>query len=459
MRRILVSLVASLFCASAAAQQEIRLWHAMGGALGETLASLLQRFNESQKEFHVLAEHKGSYEDTMIAALAAQRAAGGPHLVQASEIGTAHMMAAKSAVRPVWQVLAQGGEQIDPRSFLPALAGYFTDNAGKLMALPFNISTPILFYNKDAFRKARLDPENPPKTWYEMPGAMGELASAGYECVYTTVWPSWVQIENMSTWHNQDFATRENGLAGLDAKLIFNTHLMVRHVSMLSSWARSGYFTYGGRRIEGERRFARGECAMVTASSASYAQLRGEAKFDFGAAQLPYYDDIKGAPHHSLISGGGLWTMAGKTPAEVRGMARFLAWLARPEIQAEWHQRTGYVPVTRAAYERTVQSGFYKANPGHEIAIRQLLLNAPTRESRGIRLGEFAAIRAIIEEELESVWEGTVAPKLALDRAAERGDLLLRKFEREHRAGAGPGVPGRSPRGPGPAAKPPAAKK
>jgi len=446
-------MVLAMFCGAPAAQQEIRFWHAMGGALGGELDALVQRFNDSQKDFRILAEHKGSYEDVMIGALAAQRAGNGPHLVQVYEVGTAHMMAAKSAVRPVAQVLAEHGERIESKTFVPAVAGYFSDGAGQLLALPFNISTPILFYNKDAFRKAGLDPEKAPKTWYEMPKAMGALIDSGVECVYTTVWPAWVQIENMSTWHNQDFATRENGLIGLDAKLIFNTHLMVRHVSFLSSWARAGYFTYSGRRIQGERRFERGECAMITASSASYAQLRSEAKFDFGAAQLPYYDDIKGAPHHSLISGGGLWAMAGKTPAEYRGVARFLAWLARPEIQADWHQRTGYVPVTRAAYEQTAQSGFYKTNPGHEIAIKQLLLNQPTRESRGIRLGEFAAIRAIIEEELEAVWEGKVEPKRALDQAAERGDLLLRKFESENRGGAEPGIPARAPRGPKPAPK------
>jgi len=435
------------------AQQEIRFWHGMGGALGIELDALLQRFNDSQKDFRIAGEHKGSYEDTMIGALAAQRAGDGPHLVQVYEVGTAHMMAAKSAVRPLAQLLAENGERIETKSFLPAVAGYFADGAGQLLALPFNVSTPILFYNKDAFRKAKLDPEKPPKTWYEMPKAMGELVTAGYECVYTTVWPSWVLIENMSTWHNQDFATRENGLGGLDAKLIFNTHLMVRHVSMLSSWSRSGYFTYSGRRIEGERRFAKGECAMVTAASSSYADLRREAKFDFGVAQLPHYDDIRGAPHHSMIGGAGLWVLAGKKTAEYRGVAKFLAWLARPEVQAEWHQRTGYVPVTRAAFDLTAKSGFYKDHPGHEIAIRQLLLNQPTRESRGIRLGEFQQIRTILEEELESVWDGRVAPKLALDRAAERGDLLLRKFEREHRAGAEPGVPARTPRGPKPAPK------
>ena len=158
-------MVLSACCASAAAQQEIRLWHAFGGALGETLQSFLQRFNESQKEVRVVAEHMGSAEDTMIAALKAQRAPGGPHLVQANEIATAQMMAAKSAVRPVWQVLAEANESLDARVFLPAVGSYFSDNSGKLAALPFNIATPILFYNKDAFRKAKLDPERPPKTW------------------------------------------------------------------------------------------------------------------------------------------------------------------------------------------------------------------------------------------------------------------------------------------------------
>jgi len=436
----------ALCCGSAAAQEEIHFWHALGGSLGGALDSLVQRFNASQAQVRVRTEHKGSYEDTMIAALAAQRAGAGPHLVQVYEVGTAHMMAARTAVRPVWQVLAEGGERIDAKSFLPAVGSYFSDNAGQLLALPFNVSTPILFYNKDAFRKAKLDPQKAPKTWYEMPKAMGELVDAGFECVYTTAWPSWVQIENMSAWHNQDFATRENGLGGLDAKLIFNSHLMVRHVSLLSSWARAGYFTYSGRRIEGERRFAKGECAMVTASSASYAELRGEAKFDFGVAPLPHYDDIRGAPHHTMIGGAGLWVLAGRTSAQYRGAAKFLAWLARAEVQAEWHQRTGYAPVTRAAYELTAQSGFYRANPGHEIAIRQLLLNQPTRESRGIRLGRMQDIRLIIEQELEGVWKGEVPPKLALDRAAERGDALLRQFEREQRAGGEPGVPARTPR-------------
>jgi sn-glycerol 3-phosphate transport system substrate-binding protein len=382
----------------------------------------------------------------MIAALAQQRIGTGPHIVQVSEIGTGHVMAWRSAYVPVWLVMADAGESLDTRAFLPAVAGYFSDSSGKLLALPFNLGTPILFYNKDIFRKAKLDPEKPPKSWYEIPKIVGELKEVGVECALTTTWPSWVMLENMSTWHNQDFATKENGLGGLDAKLIFNTHLMVRHISMLTSWARARYFTYSGRRIEGEKRFAAGECAMLTASSSSAAELRSAAGFDFGVGQLPYYDDVKGAPHHSLIGGAGLWVLAGKKSAEYRGVAKFLAYLAQPKVQAEWHQRTGYIPVTRAAYDLTREQGYYDKNPGQLIAIRQLLLNAPTKESRGIRLGDFAKIREIIEEELEAALDGTKPPKLALDNAADRGNALLRRFEAAHKVGVDPGVPQRAKR-------------
>ena len=342
------------------------------------------------------------------------------------------MMASKSAVRPVWQVFADGGEKLDAQAFLPAVASYFSDNAGKLVALPFNISTPILFYNKDAFRKAKLDPESPPRTWYEMPKAMGELLGRGlrmrvhHGLALVGADREHEHLAQPGFRHARQRARRPGREADLQhapdgAPRVDALVLGARGLLHLQRAAHPGRAALRAGRVRDDHRRA----------PPATPQLRSEAKFDFGAAQLPYYDDIKGAPHHSLISGGGLWAMAGKTHAEYRGMARFLAWLARPEIQAEWHQRTGYVPVTRAAYEQTAQSGFYKANPGHEIAIKQLLLNQPTRESRGIRLGEFAAIRAIIEEELEAVWDGKVEPKLALDQAAERGDVLLRKFERE----------------------------
>lgn len=423
-----------LLCAAspALAAQEIRFWHAMNGSLGAEVERLVEAFNASQKDYRVTAVFKGSYDQTLGAALEARREAAGPHIVQVYEVGTADLMAEKDAVRPLWQVMQEAGQVLDAK-YLPAVAAYFSDQGGRLLALPFNTSTPVLFYNRDAFRKAKLDPEKPPRTWYDMPQLMGELREAGgFECPYTTAWQSWVLLENMSAWHNQEFATHDNGMAAAQARLSFNTRLMMRWISMLSSWSKAGYFMYTGRGTEAESKFAAGECAMLTSSSASLADLKAAAKFDFGVAQLPFYDDIPGAPQNTLIGGAGLWVTAGKPKADYRGVARFLAWLAKPAVQAQWHQATGYVPLTTAAYELTRSQGFYATHPGHEIAVQQLLSRNPTRESKGIRLASFNKIRSIIDEELELVWKGTKTPFDALNTAVARGNELLDRFAQRH---------------------------
>ena len=436
LRPIFLTLALLIGAAAQAAPTEIQFWHAMGGPLGDQVEAIAKRFNASQKDYVVATAYKGNYDETMSAAFIAHRAGSAPHIVQVYELGTADMMVAHNAVRHVWEVMAEAGVRLDTKAFVPAVASYFSDAQGRLEGLPFNTSTPVMFYNKDAFRAAQLDPEKPPKTWYEMVPILGELKYKGnMPCGYVTSWPSWVLLENTSAWHNQEFATKGNGMGGLDTKLVFNTHLMMRHVSTLASWVKAEYFTYTGRRDEAEVRFTRGACSILTASSATYAELREAAKFDFGVAPLPYYDDIKGAPQNTLIGGGGLWVMNGHKKPEYAGVAKFLAYLSQPEVQAEWHQKTGYVPTTIAAYELTKKQGFYEKNPGHEIAIRQLLLKNPSSETKGIRLGSFPQIRAIIEEELEQVWNLSKTPKQALDEAAERGNQLLRKFEAANKAG------------------------
>ena len=406
--------------------EEIRLWHAMSGAPGTELNKLAEQFNASQSHYRVVPTYKGTYDQTLAAAESARKGSAGPHIVQIYEVATADVMASKE-IKPLWQVMSEAGEHLDSK-YVPAVAGYFSDEKGRLLALPFNTSTPVLYYNRDAFKKANLDPSAPPKTWYEMPKTLGALRESGSACPFTTAWPSWVLLENMSAWHNQEFATHHNGMDGNGARLNFNGRLMVRWISMLSSWMKSGYFEYSGRGNEAEARFASGECALLTSSSASLAELKDHAKFDFAVAQLPYYDDFAGVPQNTLIGGGGLWAVAGKTKAEYAGVAKFFHFLARPEIQAEWHQKTGYVPVTVAAYELTRKEGFYAKFPGYEIAVRQLLLKNPTHDSKGIRLAHFSNIRGIIDEELESVWGGKKTPLDALNTAVARGNAILSKL-------------------------------
>jgi len=296
-----------------------------------------------------------------------------------------------------------------------------------LLALPFSAATPVLYFNRDALRGAKLEP---PKTWDEMPPVLAALARAGYGCAYTTAYPSWVLLENMSAWHDERFATRHNGMGGAEARLAFNSRLMVRWISTLSTWRESGYFMYWGRGDEAEARFAAGHCALLTSSSASYAALRARSDFDLGVAQLPYYDDFDDAPQNTLAATTALWVLAGKPSIEYLGVARFFAFLAQPNVQAAWAQKTGGLPLTYAAYELMRKQGFYAANPGQEIAVQQVLAKLPTWDSRGIRLGGFPKIRGIINDELEQVWGGRKSALDALNAAVARGNAVLEELEK-----------------------------
>ncbi len=401
-----------LLCAAglAAAAEEIRLWHGMSGALGMELDRLVARYNASQKQYRVASFFQGPYDDVMADDIALRKGTRrAPHLVQVSDSGTAEILKS-GAARPLWELL-----QLDAK-YLPAVSAHLSDPEGRLLALPFTGATPVLYYNRDSFRNARLDPAKVPHSWYDMPQTLEALAESGQACGLTTAWPSWVLVENMSAWHNQRFSSQ--------GRLSFNTRLMVRWVATLASWHKAGYFTHSGRRDEAEARFAAGECAMLISSSAAYAGLRKSARFDVGVAQLPYYDDFDDAPQNTLVGGSALWALAGNSPNAYRGVASFFAYLARPEVQTEWHQRTGDVPLTTEAYELTRKQGFHRRNPTHEIAVRQLL-SRPTEDSAGIRLGGLPRIRGIIDEELESVWSGAKTPLDALNSAVQRGNLLL----------------------------------
>jgi sn-glycerol 3-phosphate transport system substrate-binding protein len=422
-KKALLSLVLLCAAALAHAAEEVRFWHAMSGPLGAELDRLVAGFNASQRQYRVVSFFQGPYDEVLADDIQVRKGTRhAPHIVQVQDSGTADMMRS-GAARVLWQVMQEAGLTLEAR-YLPAVSAYFSDADARLLALPFNVSTAVLYYNRDAFRRAKLDPSKPPQTWYEMPHTLGALVEAGQACGLTTAWPSWVLLENMSAWHNQAFATENNGMAGPRARLSFNTRLMVRWISMLASWQKSGYFSYAGRENQAEARFASGECAILTSSSASYAQLRSAAAFDLGVAQLPYYDDFDDAPQNTLIGGSGLWVIAGRPAAEYRGVARFLAYLASIDVQASWHQRTGYVPITTSAYELARQQGFYKSHPGHEVAVRQLM-GQPTEDSKGIRLGGLRRIRGIIDEELESVWSGAKSPLEALNSAVRRGNILL----------------------------------
>jgi sn-glycerol 3-phosphate transport system substrate-binding protein len=422
--------VAIGFSSPALAATEIMWWHAMSGELGRQVEKLAADFNASQSDYKVVPSYKGNYTETVTAAIFAFRSRSQPAIVQVNEIGTATMMAAKGAIYPVFELMREEQEPFTPGAYLPAVTGYYADVGGNLLSYPFNSSTPILYYNKTMFRDAGLDPEAPPKTWPELGIAAKKLRDYGAACGFTTSWPSWINIENFSAFHNLPLATRANGFGGLDATLVFNNPTVVRHIAQLAEWQATRIFDYSGRAQSAEPRFQKGECGIFIGSSATRADIKANSKFDVGYGMMPYWPDVAGAPQNTIIGGATLWVLRDRPRGEYKGVAKFFSFLSKPEVQAAWHQNTGYLPITRAAFDLTRAQGFYDRNPGTSISIEQITLKPPTENSRGLRLGSFTLIRDAIDDELEQAFSAKKTAQAAMDSAVERGNRLLRQFER-----------------------------
>ncbi|MBL8569389.1 MAG: sn-glycerol-3-phosphate ABC transporter substrate-binding protein UgpB [Phreatobacter sp.] len=431
-RFMLAAAAAAMLTASpASAQVEIQWWHAMTGANNEVVVKLAQEFNASQTEFRVVPTYKGSYPDTMNAGIAAFRAGNAPHILQVFEVGTATMMAARGAIKPVFQLMADANEPFDPKAYLPAVAGYYSTSRGEMLSFPFNSSSSVMWYNKDAFRRAGLNPDQPPKTWPELFDAAKKLRAAGHDkCGFSSAWITWLNLEQFSVWHNVPLATRANGIDGFDTELRFNSPLHVRHLQSLIELQRDNTFSYSGRTNTGEGRFTSGECPIMLTSSGFYGNVRANAKFEWANAPMPYYPDVQGAPQNSTLGGASLWVMGGKAAAEYRGVAKFFAFLSDTNRQAKLHTDSGYLPITLAAYQQVKASGFYNQNPYLETPILELTNKPPTENSRGLRLGNMVQMRDVWAEEIEAALAGQKSAQAALDAAVSRGNAMLRQFER-----------------------------
>ena len=412
------------------AATEIRWWHAMSNELGRIVDALAADFNASQSDYKIVPEYKGPYTETMTAALFAIRTGQHPAIVQVNEVATATMMAAKGATYPVHQLMREQGASFDPQAYVPAVSGYYADSGGNLLSFPFNTSTPILYINKDQFRVAGLDAETPPRTWPDLEAAAKKLVAAGVPCGFTTAWPSWIHVETFSALHDVPIASKANGFGGLDTELLISNDIVARHLAALAMWQKTKIFDYGGRGDRADGKFLGSQCGMYITSSATRPDILANAKFEVGYGLMPYWPDVATAPHNAMIGGATLWVLKGRPIAEYKGVAKFFIFLSRPEIQARWHQESGYLPITRAAYELTRKQGFYERNPGADISIKQITLKEPTANSKGLRLGSFVQVREVIEDEMEQAISGKVTPKAALDSAVRRGNEILRRFEK-----------------------------
>ncbi|MDO9709552.1 sn-glycerol-3-phosphate ABC transporter substrate-binding protein UgpB [Paracraurococcus lichenis] len=443
-RRTLLAGTAALGLAAPASLQAqgtgrttIEFWYGLSGPLAERVMEQVKRFNDSQQRFTVNASYKGSYIDTMTGAIAAWRAGNPPHIVQVFEVGTATMMAAGPAIRPVHQLLSESGVELDPKRYIAGVRGYYSDTQGRLISMPHNSSSAIMWLNLDAFQKAGLPTDELPRTWKQVRAAAERIKAANAApAAITTTWPTWIMLEQMAAIHDVPFATRANGFEGMNAELQLTSPFFQKQVDFLLGLQKDGLFRYGGRDNAGDPLFPAGEVAISFNSAGNRSRVEREAKFKWISTPLPYHDDVIQQPRNGVIGGASLWVLTARNRAaeEYRGVAEFFRFISEVDQDLWWHKSTGYVPLTNAAYEKAKAEGYYQQNPGADAAVRQLSRAEPTPNSMGFRLGGFVEIRNVIQEELEKALQGQQTAAQALEAANRRGNVVLRNFERANRA-------------------------
>lgn len=417
---------------------ELQFWHGLPQPLGGLLEKIVTDFNASQTGVKITPSFRGSYPETMVAAIAAFRANQAPNIVQMFEVGTGTMMAAGRAVKPVYELLAETGVQIDFNDFLPGVRGYYAAADGRQMSMPFNSSTSVVFYNKDMFRRANLNPDQFPTTWEGVEQAMRALKAAGVETPLTTSWPTWLNLEQFSALHDIPFATLANGFGGLGTELQINNPLVLKHMANLQKWSREGLYRYGGRDNAADALFPSAQVAITMASSGLRARITNEARFQWGVGMLPYFEGTPRAPGNSIIGGASFWAMNKgprdtRSAAEYKGVADFYKYISGTEVGAKWHTDTGYLPLTRASFEAVKKTDYYQKNPGADVPIEQMLRGTTSENTRGLRLGGLIEIRNIIQEEMEKMLQGQQTPEQAMAAGTTRGNVVLRNFERTNR--------------------------
>jgi sn-glycerol 3-phosphate transport system substrate-binding protein len=423
---ILVAVVLG-WTGTATAQVKIKLWHAMGGARYEAITKDISAgFNKQFPSYVLEPLFSGSYAETVTKGIAAIRAGDPPQILQVYEVGTQTMIDS-GAIVPVTEVVKPG--EIDWKDYFEPILNYYTVN-GKLNSMPFNSSTAILYYNKEVFKKAGLDPNKAPATYKDVE-EMGKkiLASGAARGAITFGWPAWM-FEQAFAYHDQLYANNENGRKGRATQILFNGPFGVEVLTHWVDWAKGKLLMYGGREYAPNKAFLSGEVAMLLQSTSQVSTIEKAAKFEVGTGFLPR---LEGKPQgKSVIGGASLWVLKGKglSAQELDGIAKFFKYIGQPEQAAKWHEDTGYFPATHAAEKLLREQGWFKKHPNFETAFKQIQMGPDTPATRGVLLGNFVQIRDITDSTLEKAFSGQLSPQAALEEGAREVNKVLDEYNR-----------------------------
>ena len=407
------------------AETEITWWHAMGGQLGEAVNQIATDFNASQSEYKITPVFKGSYEETLTAGIAAFRAGEQPNVIQVFDAGAATVIGAKGAVIPVEELLSSNGIDFDINDYIAGVRYFYADEAGKMIGMPFNSSTPILYYNEDALAKAGV---TPPKTWEEFASTTAPaLKDAGFIPLSQSHLP-WIFTENFFSRHNLEFANNDNGYANTATEIKVNHPAIKAHFTALAEWKEKGLFEwYGTGWGDNQTPFESGDVAMWLGSSGSFGGLLQSAEFPFSATLLPYWEGVTKEPKQTFIGGAALFAMSGQSAEENKATAEFFKFLSSSDVQVTWHKETGYVPITEAAYDLAKDQGYYNEKPAAEVGIKQLSLPAGDF-TKGYRMGFYVQIRDVMNREYGRILTGETSVDEAFENIEAEANKLLERF-------------------------------
>lgn len=411
--------------APAFAQTKITWWHGMGGQLGDVVNQIAADFNDSQEDYRIVPVFKGTYEETLTATIAAFRAGEQPNVVQVFDAGAATVIGAPGAVLPVEDLMKDNGIPFDIEDYIAGVRYFFADSDGKMIGMPFNSSTPVLYFNTEAMEKAGV---TAPKTWEEFQDVTAPaLKEAGYIPLTQSHMP-WIFTENFFSRHNLPFASANNGFDSNEVTINMDSPEIKSHFEAFKGWIDGGLAGfYGAAWDDNAKPFEAGEVAMWLGSSGSFGGLSEKAGFDFSATYLPYWEGITTDPKQTFIGGAANFAMTGHSDEENKATAEFFRYLTSPEVQYMWHRETGYVPITTAAYELAKEDGHYDRFPAAEIGIQQLTL--PAGEfTKGYRMGFYVQIRDVMNREYTRYLTGETSLDDAFAAIKSEADELLARF-------------------------------
>ncbi|WED28195.1 extracellular solute-binding protein [Vibrio sp. DW001] len=422
----LAGLLSATVSGNVFAETEVTWWHAMGGQLGDTVNKIATDFNASQSEYKITPVYKGSYTEALTAGIAAFRANESPNILQVFDAGAATIMNAPGVAKPVQDIMIDSGYSFDSSAYLSGARNFYADSNGKMIGMPFNSSTPVLYYNKDMLNEAGV---TPPKTYEEMEMVAMKLKEKGHAAFSQSHTP-WIFFENFKSRHNQQLANKNNGFDGPATEIMYNTKNLQMHFTKMKEWSDKGYYKYYGKDwAANQTPFERKDVAMWIGSSGSFGGLKERVDFKMGTTFLPYWKSINDNPGVTFIGGAALFALSGHDKEQDKGVAAFFHYLTSSEVQMYWHKTTGYVPVTNAAYDMTKTSGYYNENPDAEVGVQQLSL--PGGEwTKGYRLGFYPQIREVMYRETDNMFSGESTVKNSLEKIDAEAQQLLKRFAR-----------------------------